>query len=268
MGKIIKHGIPYGGTSTIAGNISYDNSTSQLNSQTVQNAITELKELADAATSQVTTLPAASAANLNKIYQYIGTTNANYTNGMFYKCVYDTSVNPAVYKWQIIKSSATGNYTPAGTVSQPTFSGTQGSISVSGTPSGTISQPTFTGTQGNISVSGTPSGTVSQPSFTGTEGTISVSASLPTLVYDAVNKEYTWSGGTLTSTGTFTPAGTVSQPTFSGNALTSTGNFTPEGIVSQPTFSGSTLTSTGNFTPSGTVSQPTFTGTAATIEVS
>lgn len=95
MGKIIKNGVVYGGKTTIAGNISYDNTSSRLNSSTVQNAITELKELADAATSQVTTLPTASAANLNKIYQYIGTTDANYTNGYFYKCVNDNGT----YKW-------------------------------------------------------------------------------------------------------------------------------------------------------------------------
>ena len=42
---------------------------------------------------------------------------------------------------------SSGDFTPVGTVSQPTFTGTEGSISVSGTPNGTVSQPTFTGTQ-------------------------------------------------------------------------------------------------------------------------
>lgn len=37
------------------------------------------------------------------------------------------------------------------------------------------SAPTFTGTEGNISVSGTPAGTVSQPTFTGTVGSVTVS---------------------------------------------------------------------------------------------
>lgn len=48
MGKIIKNGVVYGGTSNIAGNISYDNTGTQLNAVTVQNAITELKTLVDA----------------------------------------------------------------------------------------------------------------------------------------------------------------------------------------------------------------------------
>lgn len=61
------------------------------------------------------------------------------------------------------------------TASAPAFTGTAGSVSVSGTPTGTVSQPTFTGTQGSISVSGTPEGTVSQPTFSGTAATITVS---------------------------------------------------------------------------------------------
>ena len=52
------------------------------------------------------------------------------------------------------------SYTPAGsvTVNSTTsyltgaFSGTQGSVSVKGTPSGTVSKPTFSGTQGTVTV--------------------------------------------------------------------------------------------------------------------
>lgn len=62
------------------------------------------------------------------------------------------------------------------------FSGTQGSVSVSGTPEGSVSVTgttkyltgSFSGTQGSVSVSGTPAGTVSQPSFSGTAATITV----------------------------------------------------------------------------------------------
>ncbi len=358
--------------------------------------------------------------------------------------------------------------TPSGTVSKPAFTGTQGSVSVSGTPSGTVSKPTFTGTQGSVSVTGTPSGTVSQPTFSGTSGSVNVagtpsgevttnifdgveeslvnwpgklngtlantrinpttgaiesysgynvywikvgessyysvshnasyfgwtnetpasgvvvndvtpsgnsiriivtpgstslvvsassgtqlsyievktgakrnyrptgtvsqptttvelntttvnsidnvgtlpSCTLPTLQTSVANEVLTlsWTAGSfsagtlptkgvdttvatsvqsasttqptfsgtwvcvdgifegesMSSTGSFTPAGTVSQPTFSGSSMTSTGNFTPTGSVSQPTFSGSSLTSTGNFTPAGTVSQPTFSGSSLT----
>ncbi len=47
---------------------------------------------------QVTTLPTASADELDNIYQFIGTTDANYTNGYFYKCVSD-GADPATYSW-------------------------------------------------------------------------------------------------------------------------------------------------------------------------
>ena len=81
------------------------------------------------------------------------------------------------------------------------------------------------------------------------------------------------------ATGSYTPEGTVSQPTFSGNSMSSTGNFTPAGTVSQPTFSGSqgsvsvSGTPSGNigigdgaanYTPAGTVSTPTITVTPTT----
>lgn len=63
---------------------------------------------------------------------------------------------------------------------------------------------------------------------------------------------------------TYTPAGTVSQPTFTGNSLTSTGNFTPSGSVST-TYNGTSSGANGNFTPAGTVSTPTITVTPSTV---
>ena len=52
--------------------------------------------------------------------------------------------------------TASGTYTPAGTVSQPTFTGTQDTVTVTGAASGTVSQPTFTGTAATVTVG--PSG--------------------------------------------------------------------------------------------------------------
>ena len=46
-----------------------------------------------------TTLPTASATELGNIYQFTGTTDANYTNGYFYKCVSDGQ-DPATYSWE------------------------------------------------------------------------------------------------------------------------------------------------------------------------
>lgn len=48
---------------------------------------------------QAVELPTASENNLGKIYQYVGVTDANYTNGYFYKCVSD-GLDPATYSWQ------------------------------------------------------------------------------------------------------------------------------------------------------------------------
>ena len=48
--------------------------------------------------TQVSTLPTASATEEGKIYQFIGTTTASYTNGYFYKCVSDGQ-QPATYSW-------------------------------------------------------------------------------------------------------------------------------------------------------------------------
>ena len=74
--------------------------------------------------------------------------------------------------------TGTGARLVTGNIAVPktyTFTGTAGSLSVSGTPSGTVSQPTFTGTKTQLSGTTTATGNVSQPTFTGTEATITVS---------------------------------------------------------------------------------------------
>lgn len=178
------------------------------------------------------------------------------------------------------KDSASGNYTPYGNVSQPTFTGTQQTITVDTTPAGTVSQPTFTGTQGNISASYTPVGTVSKPNVdvtptTTTVNSITAVGTLPELTMTVANENLTfgWNAGTLPTKSadqtvmTGASAELNAAPTFTGTAGTATGTFTPAGTVSQPTFTGTSSEGTATFTPSGTVSQPSFTGTAATIEV-
>jgi len=47
-------------------------------------------------------LPVASQDEEGNIYQFVGTTDANYTNGYFYKCVSDGQT-PATYSWQNIE---------------------------------------------------------------------------------------------------------------------------------------------------------------------
>ena len=135
-----------------------------------------------------------------------------------------------------------------------------------GTPAGTVSQPTFTGSAlaghqhgtGTYAVGstdvGTPAGTVAWPvgvpTFTGSAGATGAANA------GATSRGATASTITIgTHTHTFTPAGTVAWPvgvpTFAGTGL---GSHTH-------TLSGSTDSISGG-TPAGTVSQPTFTGSA------
>lgn len=225
------------------------------------------------------------------------------------------------------KDSASGTYTPAGTVSQPTFTGTSMTSTGTMTPTGTVSKPTFTGTEGNLSVSGTPAGiiskgtgtanytpegSVSTPTITVTPSTTSkyvagsatgggavtagtaAACTLPVMTTSVTGEVLTigWSAGSFTANTptavtmpTFSQqtvvtgiqSATSSQPSFTGTGaelkftgttMNSTGKFTPAGSVSQPTFTGESGSVSVTGTPAGTVSKPTFTGTEATITVS
>ena len=86
------------------------------------------------------------------------------------------------------------------------------------------------------------------------------------------------------ASGSFTPAGTVSQPTFSGESMNSTGTFTPAGAiqVNASSGSGTSYTPEGSvqvnassgsgtsYTPEGSVAAPTISvasaGSTATIK--
>lgn len=47
---------------------------------------------------QLSSIPSATSENVNMIFQYKGTTDANYTHGYFYECVSDGQ-SPATYSW-------------------------------------------------------------------------------------------------------------------------------------------------------------------------
>ena len=51
-------------------------------------------------TIQVETLPTASADELGNIYEYVGTTTANYINGRFYRCVSGGTSTTPTYVWE------------------------------------------------------------------------------------------------------------------------------------------------------------------------
>lgn len=163
------------------------------------------------------------------------------------------------------KDTASTTYAPAGNVSQPTFTGTEGNVSVSGTPSGSVVISSGSGTSNY-----TPEGTISTPIVTVTPSTTTVNSieavgTLPDLVFNVSNENLTisWSAGTLPTKGTDTTVATgissvsSTQPTFTGT-----------GVNLEAEFTGTELTSSGKYTPSGVVSKPAFTGTQATITVS
>lgn len=117
------------------------------------------------------------------------------------------------------KDSASGNYTPTGSVSQPTFTGNSNSVTFTiadntngnYTPKGTVSQPTFSGSAMTATGKFTP------------EGSISLTTS---------NKTATVSK--TTGTATYTPEGSVAAPTISvktAGATTTVNSITAVGTL-------------------------------------
>ena len=152
------------------------------------------------------------------------------------------------------KDSASASYTPAGSVSQPTFAGMKATISANYTPAGTVAISKGTGTANY-----TPQGTVSTPASVqpfGSAGTLpSFTASV-----SGETLSLTFSAGTLPSAGT-----AITVATGIKSATASAPKFTGTGVELKAAFTGTAGTASAEYTPAGTVSKPTFTGTAATI---
>ena len=102
---------------------------------------------------------------------------------------------------------------------------------------------TFTGTEGNLSVSGTPTGSCSGGGVTlntTTVNSITNVGSLPELTFTpnagTGNLTIAWSQGSLPTKGSDTTVATsvdqFTDPTFTGTAFTSTGTYTPSGSIS------------------------------------
>lgn len=135
-----------------------------------------------------------------------------------------------------LKDSASGSYTPTGSVSQPTFSGNETTSTGKFTPSGSVSAPTITVTPTTASI----------------EGIDSV-GTLPAMTMTVSNENLTFgfSQGTL-------PTKATAETVMTGASAT----------ASTPTFTGTEDDVSVKGTPSGTVSQPTFSGDTAVITVS
>lgn len=186
------------------------------------------------------------------------------------------------------KNTASGSYTPAGTVSQPTFTGDTMNSTGSFKPAGTVSltngnktaavSPASSGT-----ATYTPAGTVAAPTIsvktagsTTTVNSITAVGTLPTMpTYSVASEVLTITAG---SPGTLPTKGS-NQTVKTGDAayqatapeFTGTGVRLVTGNISVPTsasFSGTSGTVSVSGTPSGTVSQPTFTGTTGSVTVS
>lgn len=152
-------------------------------------------------------------------------------------------------------------YTPAGSVSKPTFTGTDADY----TPVGTVAAPAITADAVRASVDGevlTLDGaqiTANAPAFTGTAAKIKVAGSVsqPTFTgtADTITPEVTVANHTFTQPkigGTVTA--TVTNDLAIGETTIGAHTYTPEGSVSQPTFTGG-----------GMVIKATFKGTQATL---
>ena len=206
------------------------------------------------------------------------------------------------------KDDASGSYTPAGTVSQPTFTGTSSSVTITATdnasgnyqPKGSISGGAFTGSNTTFTGTFTPEGSVAAPTVSlktaGSTTTIknptsvtvakTVTASAPgatapsnAITYYSVSNEilslyqlgYT-TGDSITTSNVTVKNGDAeyqaSSPAFTGTQGNVSTSGTPNGSNGAITFTGTKVNLTGITTATGSVSQPTFTGTEATVTVS
>lgn len=169
--------------------------------------------------------------NENYVYWLVGYPQADGTlvnlfeTNKLYKLV-----NGQIIEYININISKTIKFTPSGTVSQPTFTGTESTVSVSGQVAGTNAASAVTIVGSTISINNlTDAGTL--PSLEYIDETVSLNTgTLPTYEAKTVWNGYTsataaaqvFTGSTVTFTGTYTPAGTVSTPTFTGEEITIT----------------------------------------------
>lgn len=180
------------------------------------------------------------------------------------------------------KNTASGSFTPAGTVSQPSFTGDTMNSTGSFTPAGSVK---LTNSNKSAAVSAAESGAVTYtPDGTVAAPTISVKTAGTTTTVNSITAvgtlpNYTVSGEVLTLTRGTLPTKGGNQTVKTGDAayqatapeFTGTGVRLVTGNISVPTsasFSGTAGAVSVSGTPSGTVSQPTFTGTTGSVTVS
>lgn len=145
---------------------------------------------------------------------------------------------------------------------------TKDTASASYTPAGTVSQPNFTGSSMESTGNFTPSGSVSKPDVDVTPSTTNIAefASAGSVTDgSAASLGMTVANETLTFNFTPNTPTAVTLPTSKQTAVVT-------GVQAElheaPAFTGTSGAVSVSGTPEGTVSQPSFTGTPATITVS
>lgn len=158
--------------------------------------------------------------------------------------IYDeyVTVNPSgsTYTWEMFGNTKLPDMTQYVKNKSGHSGGTAGELGYKDTASGstTVAVPktyttTFTGKEKSVSVSGTPDGSVSS-SFTGSDTYFKTASEVATGA--------SFTGSSMTSSGKFTPSGSVSltnsnQSTTVTPAESGTSTYTPSGSVAAPTIS-------------------------------
>ena len=196
------------------------------------------------------------------------------------------------------KDSASGSYTPAGTVTAH-FAGASTTSSGTYTPAGSVSAH-FAGASTTSSGTYTPAGsmsgitagtkTISQfhsqgtlasctmPTFTVSNGNLTITDGSYTAGTLPSGENVTVGDGTITSQGTFsgteatinvtgTPNGSIDSASFTGTEATINVTGTPNGSIDSASFTGTEATINVTGTPEGSIDSASFTGTQATITV-
>jgi len=174
---------------------------------------------------QVTSFPTASATVGGEIYQYIGTTDSTYTNGYFYKCVYENST----WSWKQYDTQ------PQGGGSLPSQSGQSGKFL------------TTDGTDASwATVDALPSQTSQSGKFLTTDGSSASWAAINALQNQASDSNSLAVGGTSTDTGNIVRVG--QSATANGYSSTVVGyNATTGSYGGWATVIGSDATANGGW---------------------
>lgn len=306
MAEISKITLPSGSTYDIKDAVAREAIASVFSYQLAKDAGTTPKNIVwkNASGTTITGTLVASASTKGTFYLVPSTSSKEGDSDIYDEYItVDDGASTPTYSWEKLgntqldigdlgalayKDSASVSYTPQGSVSQPTFSGSATTSTGKFTPSGSVTIGTGTGTANY-----TPSGSLSGGAISVTPSTVTkyvassasaggsvtagkaASCTLPTLSTSVSNETLTlsWSAGSFTAN---TPTA-VTMPSFSSQTIAT--GISSASISTQPSFTGTGVRLTGSFsgsegdvsvsgTPSGTVSKPTFTGTAKTITVS